>query len=176
MKRCTACDTWLGAEMFSRDRSRADGLQKRCKKCIAAYHRENRQEINERERSRYRSDVEKERGRKREYFQKNRAAIMARKKLHKRTSRELSAKQKATRCANEAARRAKKSQATPAWADRVAIKWIYSEARRVSAESGVLHHVDHVVPLKGVGVCGLHVPWNLQIIPWRENIVKKNKY
>lgn len=73
-------------------------------------------------------------------------------------------------------RRVAKLQRTPPWADQQAIKAIYAEAIRLTAETGVMHHVDHEIPLQGVLVSGLHVETNLQVIPWRENIVKRNTY
>jgi hypothetical protein len=62
----------------------------------------------------------------------------------------------------------------PAWVDKEAILAIYREARRLS-KSSMKYHVDHIVPINAKGVCGLHVPWNLQIITAGQNLAKNNK-
>jgi hypothetical protein len=71
-----------------------------------------------------------------------------------------------------AKRRAKVRMATPPWlteAHYEAIKAVYKEAERLSAETGIEYQVDHIVPLSGKTVSGLHVPWNLRAIPAHEN-------
>jgi 5-methylcytosine-specific restriction endonuclease McrA len=65
--------------------------------------------------------------------------------------------------------------ATPPWISQRDLLPIYQEAARLTAETGVLHHVDHIVPLRGENVSGLHVPWNLQAIPAIENLKKGNR-
>lgn len=78
--------------------------------------------------------------------------------------------------AKEARRRAAKLRATPAWADLEAIAKVYWQASEESRRTGVLMHVDHIVPLKGRNVCGLHCEANLQILPALANISKGNRF
>jgi excisionase family DNA binding protein len=61
------------------------------------------------------------------------------------------------------------------WADGNAIRAIYAEAKRISAETGIPHHVDHIIPLQGEFVSGLHVETNLRIVTRSENLKKRNK-
>ena len=61
-------------------------------------------------------------------------------------------------------------EAMPEWADRRAILDVYKEAKRLGLS------VDHIVPLHNPTVCGLHVPWNLQLLPLEDNIRKGNKH
>lgn len=64
----------------------------------------------------------------------------------------------------------------PIWADKMAIKTIYQLARRVSQCLGIEFQVDHIVPLKGALVCGLHVETNLRVIPAHSNQKKWNRW
>jgi len=71
---------------------------------------------------------------------------------------------------------AAKMRATPAWADRAAIEAIYIDAARLPRETGIRYEVDHIYPLQGATVCGLHIACNLQILTKVENIRKHNKF
>jgi hypothetical protein len=73
-------------------------------------------------------------------------------------------------------RRGLKKTATPKWADHRAINDIYLERDRITMATGIQHHVDHIVPLHGNTVCGLHVEYNLQILTIGDNLSKGNRY
>ena len=74
-------------------------------------------------------------------------------------------------------RRGKKN-ATPKWLTKLQkeeILQFYLLARDCFLTSGQPYDVDHIVPLTGRNVCGLHVPWNLQVLPKDVNMSKKNR-
>lgn len=72
-------------------------------------------------------------------------------------------------------RRARERRATPPWLSplqRLAISALYLLANTATRVTGELYVVDHIVPLDGKLVCGLHVHWNMRVTHWRENAVK----
>lgn len=74
-------------------------------------------------------------------------------------------------------RRMAKAKASPAWLTRAHKREIlafYIAAQEASKTTKVPHHVDHIIPIRGRKVCGLHVPWNLRIITAEENLRKSN--
>jgi hypothetical protein len=120
---------------------------------------------------------------KREYYEKNRGAVIARSQ-----ARPLSEKrgyQKAWKDRNQLwvradtkARRRKHHVATPKWLTRrqkSEIRQLYQIAMTMTKTTGEQYVVDHIVPLRSEFVCGLHVPWNLRVITREENLAKSNQ-
>jgi 5-methylcytosine-specific restriction endonuclease McrA len=77
--------------------------------------------------------------------------------------------------AAKSAHKALKTMAMPNWVDKNEIAKIYMECRRLTILTGIPHHVDHIYPLHHKRMCGLHVPWNLQILTAHANMAKGNR-
>jgi len=77
--------------------------------------------------------------------------------------------------AHAAKRRAAEKRAMPIWADFDKMLAFYKEAVRLTRETGIPHHVDHIYPLQSKTVCGLHCHTNLQVVPATVNLRKKNR-
>lgn len=77
--------------------------------------------------------------------------------------------------AETAKHRAKKAQATPNWAELDKIKIVYEKAQWLAKLTGLCYHVDHIIPIAGEKVCGLHVWENLQILEKGLNQSKGNR-
>jgi len=109
--------------------------------------------------------------RKRQNYVKHQASILPKKKEYRQNNR-------GKINALVAARKQIIKQRTPTWLtkdDKWLIKEIYEFAALRTKFFGFSWHVDHIIPLQGKTVSGLHVPNNLQVIPAMENIRKKNK-
>ena len=105
----------------------------------------------------------------RDYYASNREKALALKKKYQAANPDKMA-------AKEANRRAAKLQRTPRWSNLEEIEEYYEQAKYITESSGTPQHVDHVIPLQGERVSGLHVSDNLCILPAAENLSKSNRY
>jgi 5-methylcytosine-specific restriction endonuclease McrA len=127
------------------------------------------------------SEAAKDAGRR--YYEKNKALVVAKaaerpaeERRRARKTWKLRNPEAAQVSANAWKRRAR--DASPPWLtleQKAEIAAIYAKARAMTKMSGVKHAVDHIVPLRSPEVCGLHVPWNLQILTHTDNCAKSNK-
>lgn len=105
------------------------------------------------------------------YVAKNRDARVATMKAYRQNTKDVQAEYVRRR-------QAAKMQRTPAWLTEDDI-WMMREAYKLARLRtklfGFSWHVDHVLPLQGKVVSGLHVPSNLQVIPWLDNVRKHNR-
>jgi len=155
MKKCSKCKTFKELIFFGKSSRLKDGLRGQCKKCESKtykkYYESNRQKC-----------VEKTR----KYREANREECIER-------TRRWTAKNPAKKNAIRAKYRAAKLSATIEGFDKE-IEEIYQMAKDLQWLSEEKLHVDHIIPLQGKTVCGLHVPWNLQIITASKNLAKSN--
>lgn len=161
MKICTKCKISKGLEEFCRDKNTKDGRAYTCKSCRSTY----RKVYNNKAKTKISAY-------NRDYHLKNRSEICKRHKNDKNNKmacRKWSQNNKHIVNEIAAKKRARKRNQTPFWADLDSIRLFYKNCPKG-------YHVDHIIPLKGKNVTGLHVLSNLQYLTAKDNIKKGNKY
>lgn len=108
--------------------------------------------------------------------EKNKARYEANKDKYAEQFKKYYGGNKSEYIARAAKRRANKIKATPAWANHGYIRLFYEGAKIEEKRTGRKVHVDHIVPLQGKLVCGLHCEGNLQLLFAEDNLSKSNKF
>ena len=159
-KTCTKCGCESPEDNFHRDKSRSDGRAPWCKVCVKANSKRCYDARPREDRLRV----------KRAWQSRNRDHVNSYNNRWQKSNPDK-------HCAKVNLQRAKKSNATPPWlssAQRGDMVKMYKLAKKFESLFGVSYHVDHIVPINGDNICGLHVPWNLQLLESKLNIKKSN--
>ncbi len=164
MKECSKCHEIKDYSEFYKSKKSKSGYRSDCKSCGLEYSRsENGKKNYAKSSAKYRAKTDYN---KHYYIKNKEEVIKARMEYYyngngKIINRKASAK-----------RRASKLQATPPWLD----EGMLAEIEMIYLCCPEGYHVDHIHPLQGKDICGLHVPWNLQYLTTEENLRKSNKY
>lgn len=144
-------------DMFSKHKRNKDGLQRQCKECQKLTNESYRLQNPE-----YNKVWQKDNSQKLRIYEKLNPGNPIVKNMW------------------NAKRRAKKLKATPSWTntefEQFVIEEMYALAKQRTNVTGIVHHVDHIVPLQSDLVQGLHCVSNLQILEATANIAKGNRY
>lgn len=135
------------------------------------YREKNKDQLSQKRKEKYKKDKERLLQNNKEYRSLNKDRLDEYRRKYMKENKEILA-------ALSAKRRSYKLNATPPWLsseDLDKIKILYRTAKILQEIHGIKFHVDHIIPLKGENVCGLHVPWNLQILTAEDNMKKGNK-
>lgn len=203
MKICTKCLLPRSLAAFSARKASPDGLSPKCKQCAKAYDKLWSAANPDKTRAnqvRWRSaNPDKKRAQDATWRAANQEKVKASQvawrkanpgkasarasdwnKSNPEKRKTISAKYSAANPEKSAAsvrlRNARKLHATPSWADLARIKCYYAVAAMLNREGLQKWEVDHIVPLRGKNVCGLHISHNLQLLTARENQSKGNKH
>lgn len=197
-KVCSKCGEVKLLIEFNKDKSKRDGIYPSCKAClkeyratnvekIKEYYVDNSKQAKERSAKHYAANTEKVNKRAAKWHTDNPEKVKVIQARYRAANPEkcrasVSKYQKANidKCRSIVnKRRAAKLQAIPTWLtqdDYTTMKTIYKEANRLTQDTGIKHHVDHIHPLRGRYIRGFHCPSNLQILTESENCIKSNKF
>lgn len=163
MRTCGICKQGKPLEEFGKLKIGKDGINTRCKKCVNSYF------------SSYRAENEdNERIKRKRYLSKPEARKMRDDRM--REYGKIYRLEKAGELNHRnRLRQAAQQRAIPSWANLDKIEEIYVQSKTLSTLTGQQYHVDHIVPLRGKTVCGLHVENNLRIVLAEDNLTKSSK-
>ena len=181
MKACSGCKKTKEISEFHKNRCMKDGLTNECKICRCDRERKVQPQSRIRDRLKYQNDSIY-----RANKLKNNTNYVDRLRenpddweeyiMGQRVNRNKYTKNNRGICNEQSARyRASKLKLTPTWSDLKVIEKIYIKAHKMTDETGIDYHVDHIYPLQGELSHGLHIPINLQILERSENLKKSNK-
>jgi len=173
MKTCNSCDTSKELSEFSRN---GKNIRNKCKTCSRIqsndWYAKNREHHLANTSKYQKANPEVRRAKSARHRLKDVEAYREMRRAYQKANPDKM-------CAHVAKRRANKLDATPAWLTKEQnddIKAMYALAKKFEKLCNIRYHVDHIVPLAGKEVRGLHVPWNLQLLPASVNIAKGNKH
>lgn len=164
MKKCTKCNTTKPKKCFDKRIISVDGLSYKCKNCCILYRKEYRKKYKERLKEQKARDYQN----RKEYINKK-SVEWARNNPEKRKiiTKRYRQNNKHVICEIQARRRKGKNSKLS-----ILHKKEMREFYRLRKQG---YEVDHIIPLCGDTVSGLHVPWNLQYLTISENRKKSNK-
>ena len=175
MKHCNNCDTTKSIDDFHKNKTTYDGRVAKCKECLKADNKAYRESHPD-----YNKDYGKKYRELNPYPRKTPKRTPEEQRIQKRLrSIEWRKKNRDKNNSYSAKRKAAKAKRLPIWItpeDISAIEDIYANAQKLTKLTGIQFHVDHIVPLQGENVSGLHIPANLQLLTQHENNVKYNTY
>lgn len=190
MKVCVVCEATKSLSEFYKRKDSPDGYRNDCKECrkgtSSKNHYANHERNKEQKRLAHAEKVAENPNFYVEQYAKTKDKSLAYSKAsYEKFAEDRKAKQRLWSKTNRGTANAlakkyklKKANATPKWlteSQLLHIKCKYQLAAMLNIHGVEKWHVDHIVPIRGQDVCGLHVPWNLRVIPAKENMTKGNK-
>lgn len=175
-KTCINCDILKPLDSFYKQKTGYLGYRSQCRDCLNFKRRENYkvefEKINEVNHDWYRNNTEQRLASMRVYRDLNPNIIKS--GIIDWVERNRGLKNSINACYKAA-----KIQRTPRWLskkDKEVITMFYEFASELSIQTGIEYHVDHIIPLQGKNISGLHVPSNLQFLTESENCIKSNNF